>query len=302
MAAKKVAAARLSVVWSFLLVMLKVLIGLVTGSVSVLAEAIHSATDMVAAGLALFSVRMAGRPADPDHPYGHGKWENLSGTVEAGIIMIASAGIIWEALRRIEEGGGVERLSWAMGVMLFASVVNYFISGHLFRVARETDSIALVADGSNLRTDVYSSAGVLAGLALISLTGWTVLDAWIAIAVGLVNIRVALRISRGAVGPLLDVALPEDETGLIDRLLREDPRVLGYHKLRTRRAGPFRHVDVHLFVDDNMGVTEAHEVAEKAEDRIRQALSGVQIVTHVEPWSEQTPQERSRSLRWREQQ
>ena len=88
MAAKKVAAARLSVVWSFLLVMLKVLIGLVTGSVSVLAEAIHSATDMVAAGLALFSVRMAGRPADPDHPYGHGKWENLSGTVEAGIIMI----------------------------------------------------------------------------------------------------------------------------------------------------------------------------------------------------------------------
>lgn len=300
--AEKVRAARLSVAWNILLVTLKVVAGVISGSMSVLSEAAHSGADLIAAGLAFFSVRVAARPADERHPFGHGKWENLSGTIEAAMILLASLFIIWEAARRLVMGARVEQLTGAMAVMLLAGVVNYFLSGYLFRVAARNDSVALDADGHNLRMDVYTSTGVLIGLVLIRVTGYAPLDSWIAIGVGLYNLRVAWDVIRGAAGPLLDVSLPEEEVELMGRLLRQDPRVLGFHKLRTRRSGPYRHVDVHLFVRDDMGVGEAHDVAEKAENRIREALANVQIVTHVEPWSEQSPQDRARFLHWREQQ
>ncbi|MBI3946871.1 MAG: cation transporter [Armatimonadetes bacterium] len=301
LAAEKTGAARLSVVWNVVLMFLKVGGAVLTGSVSMLSEAIHAVTDTVAAGLVFYSVRAAERPPDPRHPFGHGKWENISGTVEAVLVFVASVGITWEAVRRIIEGARVERLTWAMAVLLLASVGNWWLSNHLFRVGARTDSVALEADGHNLRVDVYTSLGVLIGLALVEITGAVVVDSVVAIGVGLLNTKVAWNISRGALGPLLDIALPEEEVRLMDRALREDRRVLGYHKLRTRRAGPFRHVDVHLFVADQLSVGEAHDVAEKAENRIREALPGVLIVTHVEPWSEQSHQEQARSLRWREQ-
>lgn len=297
---EKVGAARLSVAWNILLVALKVGVGAYTGSVSVLSEAIHSVTDLLAAALAFYSVRISGRPADREYPYGRGKWENISGTLEAALIFVASVAIIWEAVRRILYGAEVQRLNWAIAVMLLASTGNWWVSNHLFRVAARTESVALEADGHNLRVDVYSSVGVLVGLVLIQATGVVVLDALVAIGVGVLNMAVAWNVSRGAVSSLLDVALPEEEVQLIDRLLWEDRRILGYHKLRTRRAGPYREVDLHLFVPDDMAVGEAHRVAEEAEDRVRNALSGVRIVTHVEPWSEQSPQDQERFRRWRE--
>jgi cation diffusion facilitator family transporter len=300
LAAQKSGAARLSVVWNVLLVSLKVGVAFFTGSVSVLSEAVHSVTDLLAAGLAFYAVRAAGRPADEVYPYGRGKWENVSGTVEALLIFGASVAIIWEAIQRALYGAEVQQLSWAIAVMFLASTGNWWVSRHLFRVAARTESVALEADAHNLRVDVYSSLGVLAGLALIQATGYVVLDSVVAIGVGLLNIKVAWDVSRGAIGPLLDIALPEEEVQLVDQLLRQDPRILGYHKLRTRRAGPYREIDLHLFVADDLAVGEAHELAEDAEDRIREALSGVRIITHVEPWSEQTPQDRARFLHWRE--
>lgn len=279
----KTGAARTSVVSNILLVLSKGAVGFVTGSVSILAEAIHSAVDLGAAVIAYAAIRVAARPPDDAHAYGHGKYENVSGTVEALLIIAAAIYIAYEAIIRIVHGTEIERLGLGMTVMLVSAVANWLVSARLFKVARETDSIALEADGHHLRLDVYTSLGVLAGLTAVYLTDIVLIDRLLGLTVAVWIGWIGFRLSGKCLGPLVDLQLPLHEVERIMSIIDSDERVRGHHKLRTRKAGAERHVDVHLLVPRDMSVTEAHDLAEQIENKIREEFDNVRVLTHVEP-------------------
>jgi cation diffusion facilitator family transporter len=280
-------AARLSVVSNTTLVLIKLVAGILSGSVAIISEAAHSAIDLVAAAIAFFSVRAADVPADKEHPYGHGKIENLSGTIEAALIFTAALYIVYESIHKLLRPEPVKNMALGMTVMLISAVVNIVISRWLFLVARKTDSVALEADAQHLSVDVYTSAGVMIGLLLIQLTGLNVLDPIIGLVVAVVISKVAYDLVRKAAAPLIDVGLPENELDTLSHILCSDSRVIAYHKLRTRKAGGERHVDVHLLVQSEMSVAEGHKVAEEIEDKIRAEFDRAHVITHVEPIGEE---------------
>lgn len=278
-------AARLSIFSNSLLVVLKLVVGLMTGSVSVISEAVHSATDLLAAVIALFSVRAARRPADSDHPYGHGKVESLSGVAEALLIFPAAIIIIYESLNKIF-GAGATSFHPGPGliIMLFSALLNTVVARRLYRVARETDSLALEADGAHLSADVLTSFGVVAGLAVVWLTGYAIFDPIVAIIVALVIARTAYRLVRDAIRPLMDTRLPIEDVEKIAAIFRDEDQVLGYHKLRTRKSGHMRYIDVHVMIDDTISFVDAHNLTEHLEDRVRHALDEAEITIHMEPY------------------
>ncbi|MCC6728702.1 MAG: cation transporter [Chthonomonadales bacterium] len=283
----KVTAARLSIVSNSALVALKLVAGLLGGSVSVLSEAAHSATDLLASVIAFFSVRVSDLPADSHHPYGHGKAEALSGLAEAVLIFAAAAYIVVEGVRRLMGHGKTPDVDLGIAVMLVSVVANVIVSRHLFQVARERDSLALEADAEHLRTDVYTSAGVLVGLGLVRLTGWVPLDAIVAIVVAMVIVHAAWRLTRASVLLLMDAQLPDDDTALVRRVFDAEPAVLSYHKLRTRKSGSARLIDAHVQLDDRLTLVEAHALTEQLEDRIRADLPFAEVTLHTEPYHEE---------------
>lgn len=282
----KIRAARLSVVSNSVLVLLKLTVGIAIGSAAVLSEAIHSATDLAASIIAFFAVRAADAPPDEDHPYGHGKMESISGLFEAVLIGAAGMFIVTEAIRAIRHPSGAP-VGWGIGVMVLSTVVNTFVARHLFAVARRTDSLALEADAHHLSVDVWTSIAVALGLGLVYLTGLRWLDPVVALIVGLFVLRTAWDISRQAAQPLVDRQLPEDEVRAVEQTMRDDDRILSWHKLRTRKSGSERHIDVHIQVDDEMSLREAHAVTEELEDRMRAALPNVRVMIHTEPYEEE---------------
>lgn len=289
---KKTGVALVSVISNSGLVALKIIVGLAIGSVSVISEAIHSGVDLLAALIALFAVRTAGRPADEGHPFGHGKFENLSGTAEALLIFVAAGWIIWEAIQRLMRGEPLEAPGWGIAVMAFSAVINTVVSSLLFRVGRETDSPALQADAWHLRTDVWTSLGVMGGLGAIAVgqalfpvdLRW--LDPVAAIAVALLIVRAAWRLTRRAGRDLLDVSLPAEEDQWIREYLgREAAPAHGYHHLRTRKAGAHRFVEFHLWVDPEMSVEASHALGDRLVAGIKQRLPGTRVIVHVEPYA-----------------
>lgn len=293
---RKTRAAAISVASNAALVVGKLVIGLLTGSVSVISEAIHSGIDLVAAAIALFAVRTANRPADKVHPYGHGKIENLSGTVEALLIFLAAAWIIYEAVHKLVASSPVEMPGLGIAVMAASAVANYFVSRMLFRVGKETDSIALQADGWHLRTDVWTSVGVMAGLAAILLSrrlvpsfsiGW--LDPVAAIAVAMLIIKAAWDLTRQSVRDVMDTSLPDDEQRWITDHMRSVPGVCGFHALRTRKAGPQRFVDLHVQVDRDLSVEVSHQLVHAISDAIKGRFGDASVTVHVEPCDGRCP-------------
>lgn len=280
----RTSAAGLSIFSNTLLILLKVAAGLLSGSISIIAEAIHSGIDLVAAGIAFIGLRIAGRPADREHPFGHGKAENISGTVEAVLIFVAAAFIIYEATKRIVVEAAVEYLSIGIGVMAISIVVNILVSRHLLRIARETDSIALEADARHLTTDVYTSLGVLGGLVAVSITGLNILDPIIALGVVLFILKTAYDITRRAFPPLIDVRLPEEEEALIaSSIIEHYGELLGFHELRTRKVGRERQIDLHLVVAKAASVEEAHSLCDHLESDIKRKLPYATVTIHIEP-------------------
>ncbi|MCL5958205.1 MAG: cation diffusion facilitator family transporter [Chloroflexi bacterium] len=279
-------AAALSIASNSILIILKLVVGISIGSVSVVSEAIHSGIDLVAAVIAFFSVRISDRPPDEDHPYGHGKVENVSGSVEAALILVAAFTIVYEAGRKIVFGIEIEFVGLGIAVMLASSVVNLFVSRYLGRVARETDSVALEADACHLHTDVITSAGVLGGLVLVQITGWAMLDPIFAIGVAIVIARVAWDLTRKSSPGLLDSKLPEHEEQQIRSVLSDhQTSFIGFHGLRSRKAGSQRLVDLHLVVDDEVSVNQAHSLCDHLEEEIVSQLPNTDVTIHVEPAS-----------------
>ena len=218
LAEQKVAVALLSVISNTVLVLLKIIVGILIGSVSVISEAIHSGVDLLAAVIALFAVRTSGKTPDEGHPFGHGKVENLSGSIEAVLIFLAAGWIIFEAVKKIVTPRAIETPGLGVLVMFLSAAVNLWVSGRLFKVGKETDSVALLADAWHLRTDVYTSLGVMAGLGLILTGEWLFpgvhfdwIDPVAAIALALLILRAAYALTLKATRDLLDVSLPEEE-------------------------------------------------------------------------------------------
>jgi cation diffusion facilitator family transporter len=284
---RKTKVAALSIASNSILIMLKIIAGLLSGSVSIISEAIHSGMDLLAAIIAFFAVRMSSKPADKEHPYGHGKIENVSGVVEGILIFVASILIIEEAIVKIIHPTLIKDASVAIVVMFISAIVNFLVSKILYKVAKEEDSIALEADALHLKTDVYTSFGVGAGLLLIKLTNIQILDPIVAILVAILIIKESWHLIRNAFSPLLDVKLSdEDELSIKDIIIKynDNDKIIDYHKLRTRKSGNVRYIDFHMLVNKDLTVEEAHELCEKVENDIRDIFKSTSVYIHIEPY------------------
>lgn len=288
---RKSRVALLSVTSNATLVLLKLAVGIWIGSVSVISEAIHSGVDLLAAVIAFFAVRTSGKPADVEHPFGHGKVENISGTVEALLIFIAAGWIVFEAWKKLKNPEPLEEAGLGVAVMMISSAANIFVSRELMKVGKETDSVALQADGWHLRTDVYTSAGVMTGLAIIWI-GKRILPGidlyWVdpiaAIAVALLIVKAAYQLTVESARDLLDVSLPkEEEESIRNHIASFAPEVRGFHRLRTRKSGSQRFVEFHMKVDPAMSIEESHGIAEKVSISIKQQYPDTAINIHIEP-------------------
>jgi cation diffusion facilitator family transporter len=279
---KKVKIARLSIFSNTLLIVLKLIVGLISGSVSIISEAIHSSMDLLAAIIAFMSVRVSDNPPDSRHPYGHGKIENISGVIEALLIFIAAIWIIFEAVKKLLGGEIIlDTIAIGSAVMVISAIVNTFVARRLYRVAKETNSVALEADALHLKTDVYTSLGVAAGLGLIIITGITWLDPVVAILVALFIIREAYFLLKKAFTPLLDTAWGDDEIQNLKEILRG--LNVNYHDLRTRLAGNYRFVELHIQIPENESVGIAHKYCDKIESVLMNNFSNLTVTIHVEP-------------------
>ena len=287
---QKSAVALLSIISNISLVIGKLTIGLMIGSVSIISEAIHSGVDLLAAVIAYLSVRHSSKPADTDHPFGHGKIENISGTIEAALIFLAAAWIIYEAALKLIHPAPVQMAPLGIAIMFVSSAVNMAVSQRLFRVGRETDSIALQADAWHLRTDVYTSAGVMTGLILIFLgqlyfpqydIKWV--DPVCALAVAALIIKAAFHLTAQASRDLLDANLPVEENWVSSLLESHKPVIHGYHFLKTRKSGHMRFIEFHIQVDPEMTVIDSHRFSQELSTAIKEHFSNVTVTIHIEP-------------------
>jgi cation diffusion facilitator family transporter len=281
---KKSKAAAISIASNTSLILLKLFAGFITGSVSLIAEAIHSVMDLVAAIVAFISVNISDKPADKKHPFGHGKAENLSGVIEGVLILIAAGLIVNEAIHKITTGVTLDVIEVGIGVMAVAIVVNILVSRYLRKVSRSTDSLALEADAAHLSTDVLTMSGVFVGLIVVRLTGLQILDPIVAILVALLIVKAAVDIIRKSFGGLMDVSLPEAEQAAIEAcLLTHTDKIVEFHQLRTRKAGSHRQVDLHLVIPRETHVDDAHDLCDHLESDIEKILTNTEVNIHVEP-------------------
>ena len=281
-------AAKLSLLVIIGLVGLKIVAAVLTGSISILAQAADSFLDLFAVVITFFAVSIATKPADGEHPFGHGKVENIAAIVQAVLIFIASSLIIYSAVRRIITGTTVELTETGIGVMLVSIIASLLLSRHLFKVSRALDSIALRASAHNIASDVYSAAAVLAGLLVLRFTGFSIIDPIIALLVALFILKVAYDVLRGSFGGLVDVKLPEaEEVEIKSCIIEHYSELVGFHELRTRKSGSQRYIDLHLVMPKDASVEEAHQLCDHLEQDISNRLRQANITIHVEPCNEE---------------
>lgn len=276
--------ARLSIVSNSLLVVLKLVVGFLSGSVSIISEAAHSAVDLLAAFIAFYAVKKSCKPPDAAHAYGHGKIENLSGAIEAFLIIVAALWIVYEAISKFRSPHVPEMLEYGIAVMLVSILINYWVSERLYQVAKATYSDALEADALHLRADVWTSVGVLLGLAAIKITGFVWLDPLIAIIVAAVIFKAGFAMTKKSLYELTDVSLPAEEEAVIRAVVTNHHAVLDFHRLRTRRSGSHRQIDMHILLDKDMHLDKAHAVCDSIEAELENRLGNCDIVIHLEPW------------------
>ena len=281
----KTKAASLSIISNGLIILFKLIAGIITGSMCIISEAIHSLSDFLASVLTLFAVKRSSEPADKDHPFGHGKYEDISGFFEGVLILLASFYIIWESCKKIITHGTLEFNSTpGIVVMLIAIAANLLVSSYLFAVAKKTDSVALKADAQHLSTDVYSSLGVLIGLILIKITGITLLDPLIAILVALIILKTGISIIKETLNDLLDRTLPDDDIKIIENIINDCKNIYGFKNLKSRKSGSTRDIDITLLCEESMSIKECHEICDVLEAKIQEVLPNTLITIHCEPY------------------
>lgn len=279
-------AARISLAGAAAVVALKLVAWLTTGSVSFLSDAAESFVNVASALTLIAAVRLAAQPADYDHPYGHQKAELLSSVFEGAMILVAAGAILWSAGQRLWAPEPLQQVWLGMLLVFVATALNALLVAYLLRQGRRLASPALIANARHLRTDVWTSAGVLVGVALVVVTGWERLDPLVAIVVAANIVREGVLVLTTNISRLLDERLPENEERVIMDALDSHPAVRGYHRLRTRSAGRARFAEVDVFVDPDISVRAAHDVVAAIEARVHGELDELITTLHVEPYVE----------------
>lgn len=300
----KTSVALLSVISNSALVAGKIAIGLMINSVSVISEAIHSGIDLLAAMIAFIAVKISGKPADRGHPFGHGKAENLSGAIEALLIFAAAGWIISDAVRKLIHPRHIDEPFWGVGIMLVSSVINWLVSRQLFLAGKKTDSIALEADAWHLRTDVWTSIGVMLALALVWAGEYFFpalnlhwLDPVAALLVAAMILKAAYDLTIKSGRDLLDAGLePAEEEKLRALIAGHDAQIRGFHNLRTRKSGGRRFIEFHILVNPAMSVSRSHKLTEELTLKIRAVMPDSLVTIHVEPCRPRWPPQRPADL------
>jgi ferrous-iron efflux pump FieF len=281
----KASAARLSVAAAAFLIALKTVTGVLTGSISVWASLLDSAMDIFASVINYFAVRAAAAPPDEDHRYGHGKAESLAGLFQSFVIGVSGLLLLLEAVRRVITPRPTESEWLGVGTMAVACVVSFLLVARLRRVARKTDSPALNADAVHYATDVYTNGAALAALLIVALTGWTLADPLISILISGFILRSAVDVARDSVHVLMDRRLPREIDERVARVVeRFRPEgVLGFHDLRTRRSGSLKFIDLHLEVEADQTLQQAHDLTVRVIRAIQQEIPRSRVQIHTDP-------------------
>jgi cation diffusion facilitator family transporter len=267
-----------------LLVVAKLIVWLLSGSVSVLSEAVHSATDVFVTTIQLITVRLAARPADHDHAYGHGKFENVSAAIEAFFIMAVAAFVVWQAIAKLHAPAVPAHLEVGIGVMIASSVITCLVWLRLRKVADLEQSPALQAEAMQLQADVWTALGVAVGLAAIRFTGLDIIDPILSLLIAGLIVRSAYAVVAKAVIDLTDGRLPPDQEAHIREIIERHRAIFaGYHKLRTRRAGGGEFIDFHLQMRSDMPLKEAHDQSDTIVVDIKRELPRAHVLIHLEP-------------------
>jgi cation diffusion facilitator family transporter len=260
----------------------------VTGSVGLLSDALESFVNLAAAVMAFSMLRLAATPPDKDYHYGFSKAEYLAAGIEGALIVLAAAGIVWAAVPRLLQPAPLETPGLGLGLSVAASAINLVVARILVTAGREHHSITLEADGKHLMTDVWTSAGVIVGVTLVYLTGWLLLDPLLALAVAVHIVWTGVGLVRRSVAGLLDAAISPHEQEELTKLFSEYSKRYGvsFHALRTRQAGARRFITFHFLVPDAWPVSQAHQLSEEIEARMRSMVPNAAIFTHIEPISD----------------
>ena len=281
---RKVKVALLSIISNSTLIILKIVAGILSGSVSIISEAIHSSVDLVASFVAFISVKASSKPADDKHPYGHGKIENVSGVIEGALILVASGMIILESIKKIFNQQPIDNEYLAVGVMFISGFVNVLVSKKLYKVSKEVDSMALKADALHLKTDVYTSLGVGIGILLIKLTGIHILDSVVAILVGCLIIKEAVELIRHGFDEIIDRRLSDEEEDEIKEVIEQhEYQFIDFHKLKTRKSGSMKHIDFHITLEPDTTVQKAHDIIGDIKKDMNEKISNTRVTIHIDP-------------------
>jgi cation diffusion facilitator family transporter len=286
---KQSRAAMLSLVSNLTFLVLKLAAAAISGSIALLGDAVDSAEDLIASGVALFSVRLAMRPPDLEHPFGHGKVESLGTIFEAGVISVGAVFITFQALTNLTDSDREIETTIGLVVLGAAFIVNLLVARYVLKVAEETDSMILRADGRHILTNMAQAATVAVALILVRVTGNAVWDPIVALILAAFLFYTAAQLLRDGIREVMDVSLPAAEIALISRVVEEMPEARGIHALRARRSGPFRYIDMHVLMDPKATVAESHDVIERIEQEVRNAYPRSYVLVHADPDDGRTP-------------
>lgn len=276
--------ALLSVAAALVTFVLKLVAWQLTGSVTLLSDALESVANLAAALVAVASVTVSARPADDEHAYGHTKVEYFAGGVEGALILVAAAGIGWNAVDRFFHPAVLTGFTSGLSVSCVASVINLVVARLLLGAARRYHSVALEADGKHLMTDVWTSVGAVVGLILVKLTGWPWLDPALGLLLAFHIVFTGIKLVHQSMLGLMDTGLPAEELAKIKTLLAGyEAQGLQWHALRTREAGTRRFMSVHLLVPGGWTVQRGHDLADEVEGALRVAVPRLHVLTHLEP-------------------
>ena len=283
-ATEKKFAAAISITSNTLVFLFKIVAGILSGSISIISEAIHSVSDFLASVLTFFAVTRSSEPADKEHPFGHGKYEDMSGFIEGGLIILAGIYIIYESSKKLIYGYELKSEPLlGIAAMGFAVLANFLVSQYLFYVAKKSDSVSLKADGEHLRTDIYSSLGVLIGLILIKYTGLAILDPIIAIIVALIIFKAGFEISKETLNNLLDSSISDEDIEKIENIIKNNQVVKGYKNIKGRKSGQYKEVELTLLFNEDMKIKCCHNICDQIECEIKNEIENASIVIHPEP-------------------
>ncbi len=276
--------ALLSLVTNASLTVIKTVAALMTGSVSLISESIHSATDVVASAIAFLSVRVAAVPPDEEHPYGHGKVESLASFAESILLLLIVAFIFKESIDRLMHGSVVQHIEIGFWVIGLSSMISLVVGLFVRSTGIRTESAALRSNGQHLLVDFWTSAGVFLALLVTHFTGWKEADAFFAMALGVWIAFNSISMARESIEQLIDRRVSDDEIEKIHTVLREMSGVISYHRLRTRHSGNVHYIEVHIVVPNQWTVVQGHGLADEIEAALERTLKPASAVVHIDPY------------------